>query len=295
MKSLVLYCKSYRTDLRRVMRLAQSVKQWNHEDLPFYVSVPNADLPLFREYLSGLPLQLLADEEIIDASPGMDSSKLALMPGSVSQQVVKSEFWRLNTSDAYLCLDSDAFFIREFSQSDFLAPDGTPYTVMDEAHELLEDALAHKRDRVMGAFKQEADRMQKLFGRPGRHYSFGPFPLVWDRRVWLSLETEFLKPRAMRFLDAISICPIESRWYGEALLAYRAIPLWPCQALFKVYHYAWQFDRMRRETHLETELSELYCGVIYQSAWERQMDWPRDQSNWGSKASRYMRRKLGRI
>ena len=295
MRPLVLYCKSYRTDLRRVMRLAQSVRQWNLDDLPFYVSVPNADLPLFRDHLSGLPLQLLADEEIVAASPGMDSSRLALMPGSVSQQVVKSEFWRLNTSDAYLCLDSDALFIRAFSQSDFLAPDGTPYTVMDEAHDLMEDALAHKRNRVVGAFKQEADRMQALFARPGRRYSFGPFPLVWDRRVWLSLETEFLKPRSMGFLDAISLCPIESRWYGEALLAYRAVPLWPCQALFKVYHYAWQFDRMRREPHLETELSELYCGVIYQSAWERQMDWPRDQSNWGSKASRYMRRKLGRI
>jgi hypothetical protein len=271
------------------------VEKWNQDELPFYLSVPQADLDLFREHLSGITVQIISDDDIVAASPGMDGIELATLPGSLSQQVIKSEFWRLNVSQAYACLDSDAFFIRPFRQSDFLAPDGAPYTVLDEAHELLEDALMRNKPRVFTAFQSEAANVQQLFSRVGRRYSFGPFPLVWDRRVWLSLEREFLQPRGMRFLDAISLCPIESRWYGEALLAYRAVPLWPCQALFKVYHYAWQFDRERSLGITEAKLSELYCGVIYQSAWERHMDWPRDQSSFGSKASRYLRRKLGRI
>jgi hypothetical protein len=294
MKPFVLYCKTYSIDLKRVVRLAQSIRQYNSEKIPFYVSVPKTELSLFREYLSGLDVALLADEEIINASPWMDAEQVRHMPGSVSQQVVKSEFWRMDISTAYLCLDSDAFFIRPFGLADFMTPNGIPYTMMDEAHELLEDALRRKRERVVIAFQKEADQVQQLFQRAGRRYSFGPFPLVWHRAVWESLDTQYLQPRGMSFADAIAQAPIESRWYGEALLAYKSVPLLPCQALFKVYHYAWQFDQDQRAGIETQQLAQFYCGAIYQSAWERDMDWPVEGGNWTSRASRRLRRKLGR-
>lgn len=295
MKPLVLYCKSYSTDLRRVVRLARSIQQHNVEKLPFYVSVPQAELALFREHLSGLDTELLADEDIIKASPRINLEQLHRMPGSVSQQVVKSEFWRLGLSTAYLCLDSDAILIRPFGLADFMTPDGTPYTMLDEAHDLLEDALRRKRERVVTAFNKEADLVQQLFQRVGRRYSFGPFPLVWHRAVWESLDTLYLQARGMSFADAIALAPIESRWYGEALLAYRAVPLLPCQALFKVYHYAWQFDQDRRAGMTSQQLAQFYCGVIYQSAWEREMDWPHEGGHLFSRFGRRLRRAAGRI
>lgn len=295
MTPFALYCKSYRVDLHRVVRLAQSVQRFNVENLPFYVSVPQADLALFREHVSGLPVELLADEAIIQASPRINTAQLARMSGSVSQQIVKSEFWRLDVCTAYLCLDSDAVFIRPFGVADFLAPDGTPYTMMDEAHDLLEAAMHRGRDRVVNAFIAEAAQVQTLMGRVGRRYSFGPFPLVWHRAVWESLDTWFLQPRGLSFADAIAKAPIESRWYGEALLAYQAVPLLPCQALFKVYHYAWQFDQDRRAGVGPEQLATLYCGVIYQSAWERELDWPREGGNVFSRLGRRLRRRLGRI
>lgn len=295
MRPLALYCKSYSTDLCRVVRLAQSIRQFNAEQLPFYVSVPQAEIPLFREHLNGLGADLLADEDILRASPRIDAAQVARMAGNMSQQVVKSEFWRLGLSEAYICLDSDAVFIRPFGRADFMAPDGTPYTMLDEAHDLLEDALRRKRERVVAAFNREADQVQQLFGRVGRRYSFGPFPLVWHRAVWQSLDERYLQPRDVSFADAIAQAPIESRWYGEALLAYRAVPLLPCQALFKVYHYAWQFDQDRRRGLGTAQLAQFYCGVIYQSAWERTMDWPREGGNWLSRLGRRVRRKLGRV
>lgn len=295
MKPFVLYCKSYSTDLRRVVRLARSIQQHNVEKLPFYVSVPQAELALFREHLSGLDTELLADEDIIKASPRINLEQLHRMPGSVSQQVVKSEFWRLGLSTAYLCLDSDAILIRPFGLAEFMAPDGTPYTMLDEAHDLLEDALRRKRERVVTAFNKEADLVQQLFQREGRRYSFGPFPLVWHRAVWESLDTRYLQPRGMNFADAIALAPIESRWYGEALLAYRTVPLLPCQALFKVYHYAWQFDQDRRAGMTSQQLAQFYCGVIYQSAWEREMDWPNEGGHLLSRLGRTLRRAAGRI
>jgi hypothetical protein len=295
MKPFVLYCKSYSTDLKRVVRLARSIHQHNVEHIPFYVSVPQTELALFREHLSGLQVELLADEDILNASrPGV-AQQVARMPGYLAQQVIKSEFWRMGVCNAYLCLDSDAFFIRPIRVADFIAPDGAPYTMLDEAHDLLEDALQHKRQRVIDAFVREADLVQQLFGRNGRRYSFGPFPLVWDRAVWLSLDERYLQPRGMTLADAITQAPIESRWYGEALLAWQAVPLRPCQALFKVYHYAWQFDRDRRQGINNEQLAPLYCGVIHQSAWERDMDWPREGGHWLSRTGRRLRRLLGRI
>lgn len=295
MMPFALYCKSYSVDLRRVVRLARSVQQFNHEQLPFYVSVPAAELPLFQESLKGLAVVLLADEEILKASPRINAEQVRNMPGSVSQQVVKSEFWRLGLCVAYLCLDSDAVFIRPFGVADFLTPLGAPYTMMDEAHDLLEGAMRRGRQRVVSAFKAEADQVQQLFERVGRRYSFGPFPLVWHRAVWESLDTQYLQPRGMSFADAIALAPIESRWYGEALLAYQAVALMPCQALFKVYHYAWQFDEEQRAGIRTAQLADLYCGVIYQSAWERELDWPREGGNALSRLGRRLRRRLGRI
>jgi len=99
----------------------------------------------------------------------------------------------------------------------------------------------------------------------------------------------------MNLMDAILMAPMESRWYGEALLRYRAIPLLPCQPLFKVYHYAWQLDRDRRAGIGPDQLAQLYSGVIYQSAWEREMDWPSEGGNWLSHTARRLRRGLGRM
>jgi hypothetical protein len=295
MKPLALYCKSYSTDLRRLQRLARSVQKFNAEHIPFYVSAPQAELALFGEHLAGLGVNLVADEDILKASPRIDAELVRRMPGSVAQQVVKAEFWRLGLSTAYVCLDSDAIFIRPFGAGDFLAPDGEPYTMMDEAHDLLEDAMRHKRQRVVDAFVREAEQVQQLFGRQGRRYSFGPFPLVWHRAVWESLEREYLVPQKMSFADAIAQAPVESRWYGEALMRYRAVPLLPCQALFKVYHYAWQFDQDKRAGVGTEQLAALYCGVIYQSAWERDMDWPAEGGGVLSKLGRRARRAMGRI
>lgn len=295
MKPFALFCKSYCTDVKRVVRLASSIQEFNTELIPFYVSVPSADLALFREHLSGFCVELLADETIVAASDRIKLTQLQQMSGGLTQQIVKSEFWRLGISSAYLCLDSDALFIRPFGMSDFIGPSEIPYTVIDEGHESLESALRQKKYRVAQAFVKEADLLQQFFSRTSRRYSFGPFPLIWHRAVWESLDTNYLRPRGISLADAIAQAPIESRWYGEALLAYKAVPLMPCQPLFKVYHYAWEYDQDHRENMGKEQLKELYIGVIYQSAWERNMDWPQEGGNFPSRLGRRLRRALGRI
>ncbi len=294
MTSLVLYCKSFATDLRRVVRLARSVQSFNAAGLDFYVSVPEAEVPLFQEHLSPFGVEVLSDNEILRASPRIDVQQVQRMPGHLAQQVIKSEFWRLGISDAYLCLDSDSIFIRPFDSSDYMSADGTPYFVMSEAQSFLEQSLIQGKRQVVENFHREAGLLQGLFNRPGKAFSYGPMPIVWHADVWRSLDSQFLTPKGMNFVDAIQQAPLESRWYGEALLKYKAVDLIPAEPFFKVYHYAWQLDMDRRNGLDLMQLSQLYSGVIYQSSWERDMDWPHEGGSWLSRKARVMRRALRR-
>ena len=295
MRPLALYCKSFRTDLRRVLRLAESIEQFNQDNLPFYVSVPNTELSLFQQHLQEFNVTLIADEAIIEANSNICLATFKALPGNISQQIVKSEFWRLNQSLSYLCLDSDSVFIRNFTHKEFVAPDGTPYSVITEAQDLQFEALCRGKLSVINDFRREAETIQTIFQRPGKAYSFGPMPMVWHRAVWESLEQQYLIPRGMNFLEAIQLAPLESRWYGEALLRFCAIPLLPSEPFFKVYHYAWQLDRDRCHGITDEQLAKLYSGVIFQSSWEREMDWPHEGGHILSHLSRRIRRRLGRI
>lgn len=294
MKPFALYCKSYRVDVKRAKRLALTIEKYNADAIPFYVSCPQADLPLFQEYLSELKVTLIADEDIILSNPMHTLDAINAIPGYLSQQIVKSEFWRLGLAQAYLCLDSDCQFIRPFHQHEFLNVQGVPYTVVDECREVLIPAAMARKQKVIDNFRRESIEVQQEIGRDGKFYNFGPNCPVWHRDVWASLEENFLKPRQMNFAALIVQHPIEMRWYGEALLKYRAIPLIPSQPFFKMYAYAWQLRKDRSDGLSETDLAQFYCGVTYQSAWEREMDWPSEGGHLASRLGRRLRRALGR-
>jgi hypothetical protein len=99
----------------------------------------------------------------------------------------------------------------------------------------------------------------------------------------------------MNFADAIDLAPLESRWYGEALLKYKTIEILPSEPFFKVYHYAWQLDQDTRKNIEQKKLSRIYTGIIYQSAWEKNMDWPIENGGILSKLSRRIKRQMGRM
>ena len=106
MEKLVLYCKSYINDFERVKVLAESIKKYNMDNIPFYISVPKNDYKLFSQ---------LADVNIV-----IDEDIYTLDNNWEAQQIIKSNFWKLNITENYLCLDSDSYFIKPFYISDFL-------------------------------------------------------------------------------------------------------------------------------------------------------------------------------
>ena len=255
MKVLALYCKSYRNDLERVKKLADSIERYNQDNLPFYISVPTQDYTLFKD--AKIPAtDLLVDEDIYQAEGR----------GWIQQQIVKSNFWRLNLSENYVCLDSDSYFIKPFKESDFIAYEDVPYTVMHEQKELFEWADKNLHFDPQEGFNKEKDDVMALFNREyKKRWDFGPSPTIWSKKVWLALEESYIKPNNLSFEKLIEFCPSEFTWYGEALLAFRPFEILPVQPLFKVFHYPGQFIQAKQQGYTEQIYAKNYYGIILQS------------------------------
>lgn len=287
MKDFVLYCKSYSRDFLRLKRLLDSVRRYNLEQIPFYISTPTSEKALLEEVLGKDSYRWVADEEIVAANPRASFDQYQAMPGGLSQQIIKSEFWRLGLAENYLCLDSDSKFICDFRKADFVSNDNVPYTVLHQNKELFQIASNRGHHKVERDLKIEAERVQKLFGRVGPHFYCAPAPFNWSAKVWQSLDQEYLQPKDISIWDLITMDHPESLIYGEALMKYHAIPLIAVEPLFRTYHYDWQYFLMKRLGETETKLAQNYFGVIYQSAWD--MDGHLGSSN-KSLLSRWLRR-----
>jgi hypothetical protein len=111
-----------------------------------------------------------------------------------------------------------------------------------------------------------------VFKRLGPDYDFGPTPVVWSSKVWKSLEKSYLIPNKLTLWDAIEMAPSELRWYGEALLAYKAIPIYPIEPLFRVYHYDWQYFTSKKMGETNSTLLVNYLGILKQSNWDYERD-----------------------
>jgi Family of unknown function (DUF6492) len=278
MSSFILFCKSFKDDVLRAKRLIESISRWNTDQIPFYLSVPESDISLFSstidfEAMNALQqgsFHLITDESIVACMPNTQLSDYKNMRGYLSQQVVKAEAWRLLGCESYLCLDSDAFFIRPFSLKDFLHADGNPYSLMHDAKELLDLAKAYNKKEVLDNFLNDSKKLKDEFNRIGPDFDFGPAPLIWSAKVWESLYTQYLSPKGERLWEAIARLPMEIRWYGEALLKFHAINIHAIQPIFTCYHYQWQYQHAQQFNQtIGSDTKAL--GVVMQSYWDEDL------------------------
>ena len=293
MKDFVLYCKSYSRDFLRLKRLLESVKQHNIDQTPFYISTPASEKTFLVKVLGSDGYIWVADEDIIAANPRADLLRYRSMPGGLSQQIIKSEFWRLGLVENYLCLDSDSKFICDFEKPNFLSNENIPYTVLHQNKELFQMAANRGHQKVERDLKSEAARVQDLFGRIGPNFYCAPSPFNWSAKVWESLDEKYLQPKGISIWDLISLDHPESLIYGEVLMKYHAIPLIAIEPLFRTYHYDWQYFLMKRLGETEQKLAKNYFGVIYQSAWDVGTHFGVPTKSMSSRALRRIKR-LGR-
>ena len=291
MKDLVLYCKSYRRDFLRLRRLLASITKYNVDQIPFYISTPENQ---YQDLISALGtssgFHWVSDESIIAANPLVPFGIEKTRSGGLSQQAIKSEFWRLGISENYVCLDSDCSFITEFKKLDFLSSDGNPYTVIYQNKEFFQLAINRGQGKAQSNLRREGDRVKALFSRAGPNYYCPCPPFIWSAKVWESLDQQYLRPKGMTFWDISSDDHPETLLYLEALLNYHAIPLHPIEQLFRIYYYDWQYYLLRRTGETEGKLKTNYLGVIYQSNWNPGMDFGVATKSLASRALRSLKR-----
>jgi hypothetical protein len=295
-QDFVLYCKSYQRDLLRVKRLLESVQKHNVDAIPFYISTPESDQKALFEILGNQNDFLwISDESIVQSNVRAPEHIQRSKPGGIAQQVIKSEFWRLGLAQNYLCIDSDSIFIRDFRKSDFLAPDGNPYTVLHQSKEFFQLATNLGHERVERDLKIEAETVKALFDRVGPNYYCAPSPFIWSSKVWNSLDQHYLEPKGMTLWDLITPNHPESLIYGEALLKYQAIPVRMIEPLFRIYHYDWQYYLSRRLGETQKKLQQNFIGVIYQSTWQTELDFGAPSKSLPSRVLRKIKRWLRQL
>ncbi len=269
---IVLFCKSYRNDVLRVKDLIDSIQLFNRDDIPLFVSTPLEDKKIFSAHINQNLYTWIDDLEICKSNPKFREHFLKNMKGQTSQQIIKSEFWRLNLCENYLCLDSDAKFIKDFYKSDFIGSNGDPYIVMHTADDFIDEMRRNGKVEVIHNFLRESNSVKNFFQRVGADYDFGPAPFIWSCQVWKYLDEKILTPKNMTIWDAIQLLPMEMRWYGEAFLDSNLSHGKSVKPLFKVYHYEWQFKNDLKKGVDIDNLKANYLGIIQQSNWNRNLD-----------------------
>ena len=292
MTSIVLYCCTYRRDIRRLALLWESIKKFNQDKIPFFISVPSVDVEFFKSFFQGESIEILDEVDILKSNSRLNLDAIYFENmGKKQQQVIKSEFWRLGIAPNYLVLDSDCLFLRDFGLRDFLVEEKTPYSVVHEGKTLLQFTSRFGPQRVRSYWRQDRAPIQQQLDRPGVAYDYGYAPFLWSSEVWRSLDEEYLRPRGINLWDAIVQNPSEFTWYGESLLKFRAIPIWPRGELFKHYHYENEYWLDKKLRIKEEQIALDYLGVVYQSNWDLSMDYGGATKNLRSRFARQLRRR----
>lgn len=255
---IILYCKSFRGDLDRAEVLFNSIKKHNKDSIPFYFQIPKLDLKIFQDRLGTEGYEVVFDEDITD---------LVNVQSHFTQQLYKMEFYKTRIAEYVFLIDSDMYFIRDFNVTEFINEDGTPYITMHENKALREFSYNIKGTSLLTEWWiNERNKIPELFGRKGRLYDYSCSALLYISSVFETLYEEYCKPNNLTFLDLLIYQTSENTWYGEWLL-YKGYKFYPCEPMFKTFHYPWQYQHFKQLGITEEMLATTYLGVTLQSNW----------------------------
>lgn len=256
--------KTYLPDLAYVERFIESFERFNAEGLMLYIVAPDQELGSFEGF-AGDHVMVLGESLL--AQYFTDEPILGIAPGYINQEVVKLAFWELDLCDSYLCMDSDAVFIRPFGRRDFLTPEGQPYAFLTEDFELRVEPEYYNyywvhRERMIRDIQSAVGLAEPRLLTCHQH-------AVFSAVVLKSLKTEFMEPHGYSYTDLIGISPYEFSWYNMWLQKAQPIPVVMREPIFKTFHSASQhLEHVLRGATVD-DLARGYVGVVVNSGFGR--------------------------
>jgi hypothetical protein len=202
--------KSYKDDFESVVKLIDSYNLNNYENLPLDIVVPRFDLPLFSTFTSNtISVFIEEDIPVIFAN----EARSGIRPGYINQELVKLSYFRTERFENYLCLDSDALFLRPFGMNDFFTLQGEPFMVLVEDRELQSTPLYRQehwlaRQNKLDDIKEYlgADRSTELLTCHGFQ--------IFQSSILRDFENKLLQEQEIDFIDLLTISPYEFSWYN---------------------------------------------------------------------------------
>ena len=269
MDKLALYCKTYPGDFKRVVRLKESVEKYNEDKIPLYISCEDIYKTELIALLGNDGYIFIPDEQIYQVKNPM--------PGWEQQMLVKLHAFGRISAKNILLMDSDAYFIRPFYVSDFIAYDDIPYTIIHENVQVSEyEAYLKGGDYTKTGYAKAVKAYRELFGgKSNRIYDYGPNPHLWNKKVLDDFFKNYLEHNKLgmeEFCFAMKnqygIHFRETLTYGEYLLAGKSIDIVPCGPLFKCYHWKELYDFEKGLGWIDEEkIKQTYLGITLQSNW----------------------------
>lgn len=267
--NLGLYIKTFSRDFNRVARLVGSIKKYNVDDIPLFISCPAVELSTLKKLIGTQDITYCTDEDIYIPKHSMG--------GWEQQMLIKMYACKTLPIENLLLLDSDAQFIKEFREADFIAYGNVPYTIIHENKQVSEyEKVLKNQDYQQNGYSKAVKAYRNIFGGSSiKIYDYGPNPHLWSKKVFESLEEDYLKPNkidletfSLSVKNTFNIHFRETLTYGEYLLAAQPIPIIPCGPFFKTYHWKEMYD-FEKGTGLEVEdnIKSSYLGIIMQSNW----------------------------
>lgn len=266
MQTFGILLKSFSQDIDYATRCIKSFNENNVSGIDLYLMVPDDDLGLFSplagERVHLLPDSLLQEYFTVEPVNGMRA-------GYINQEIVKLAFWELGYVSNYLCVDSDAVFIRPIQVSDYMADDTTPYSV------LVEDKDLHIQPRYYQehwkAREEALQRIQITLGSTDAVLRTCHGHQVMSSKVLMDFKENFLNERGWAYLDALAIAPYEFTWYNLWLQKSQVIPVVAREPFAKVFHNEDQhLDAILRGITVE-DISRAYPLLVVNSNYSRDL------------------------
>lgn len=268
--NFAMYLKTYSEDFSRCKsRMIESFNRYNAENIRLYVSVPENDMELFKQFESDT-IKIITDESYAK-NYFTDESYFGLSEGYINQEICKLSFWETNLAENYLCVDSDVEFIRNFYVSDFMADENTPYTILVQDKDLAIERHYH------GFWLHRFDLIKKIYDEvdlDDRRYRTCHGMQVLNSKVLKSLKEDFMSVKngdggGYSYKDLIKISPYEFTWYNCWFQKCKLVRECAVEPFFKTFHMRIEYIISRFKNLRLEDYAYSYVGIILNGNWER--------------------------
>ena len=265
MQKFVFFCKTYVKDFDSIKRLVDSYNTYNADNIDLYLSVPESNFNLFKQFEKYPNIKVITDESYAK-NYLVDYMMWNMSSGYINQQICKLAFSETSFCENYLCLDSDVQFIRNFYIADFMYNENTPYTVLVMDKELASESF------YKNFWKFRSENIKKIYdfvGLNDKRYRSSHGMVIINSKVMKSFKEDFMQPRNLTYKNLMEIAPLEFTWYNVWFQKCKLVEEVTVEPFFKTFHSRLEYLMSRFKNNKLENFTRSYVGIVLNGNWKK--------------------------